>query len=114
MKTFADKPAPSPTTRAAILALLRADPGVTAAHRARILAAFDATTTGKPPKGWLPASEVAKATGLHLSRLLRLIDAGKVAGRREGGRLVLVNMEEVAAYADANPPRRGRPPRKCP
>lgn len=91
------KPTPSPATRAAIVALLRADPGVTATHRARILAAFDAV--GERPKGLQPVSVVAASLGLSLPTVMRWIEAGEVAGRREGDRLTLVNREEVAAYA---------------
>ncbi len=104
-------PTPSPATRAALVALLRADPGITTTHRNRILAAFDGGEgRGRTrPHGWEPASAVAAALGIPLTTLLRWLDAGKVEGRRIGERLTLVHREEVAAYAADHPARQSKP-----
>lgn len=98
---------PSPATRAALVALLKSDSAITATHRARILAAFDASTNERP-KGWLPASAVAKSLSLSLSTVMLWADGGRVEARRVGDRLTLVNQEEVAAYAAAHPRRGSR------
>lgn len=104
---------PSPATRAAIVALLKADAGVSLAHRARILAAFDAPD-GAPPDGFRPASEVARTVGMNLATLLRWAERGVVAGRRVGSRLVLVREAEVKKMLAVSPPRRGRRPGSVP
>lgn len=102
---------PSPATRAALVALLRADKGVSATRRARVLAAFDAEegAAGRPA-GWGPASIAAKKNDIHLATLLGWADRGKIQSRRVGERLTLVNLEEVAAYAALHPRRPRTPP----
>jgi len=99
---------PSPATRAALVAILKADKAISVTHRARILAAFDAPVSERPA-GWLPASAVARKVGVSLNAVLQWIDKGNVAARRVGDRLTLVNTEEVAAYA-ATRPKRGQKP----
>lgn len=101
---------PASATRAALVALLRADKGISATHRARILAAFDAPDgeAGRP-EGWVPASVAAKKNGIYLTTLLDWAEAGKVASRRVGDRLTLVNLEEVSAFAALHPRRTRRP-----
>ena len=102
---------PSLATRAAIAAILEADNGLSAKHRARVLAVLDAPD-GSPERaaGWIPASLAAVQVGVHLSSLVRWIDAGKVHSRKEAGeRSTLVSIAEVAAYAAAHPNKRRGP-----
>ncbi len=104
---------PSIATRAAIAALLAADNGLSPKHRARVLAVLDAPD-GSPERaaGWLPASVAAAQLGIHLSSLVRWIEAGKVHSRKAAGeRATLVSLPEVTAYAAAHPnKRRGTAP----
>lgn len=103
---------PSLATRAAIAAILDADNGLSAKHRARVLAVLDAPD-GSPERaaGWVPASVAAVQVGVVLSTLVRWIDAGKVHSRKAAGeRATLVSLAEVSAFAAAHPhKRRGTP-----
>ena len=99
---------PSLATRTAISALLSADSGLSPKHRARVLAVLDAPD-GSPERaaGWVPASVAAVQLGIHLSSLVRWIEAGKVHSRKAAGeRATLVSFPEVKAYADAHPNKR--------
>jgi transposase-like protein len=96
---------PSIATRAAIAAVLDADPGLSPQHRARVLRTLHAPD-GDPDRaaGWLPSSLVAAQLGIHPSSLSRWIQAGKVHSRKGmGERAVLVSAAEVASYAAAHP-----------
>ncbi len=96
---------PSIATRAAVAAVLDADPGLSPKHRERVLRALDAPD-GDPDRaaGWLPSSLVAAQLGIHPSSLSRWIQAGKVHSRKGmGERAVLVSAAEVASYAAAHP-----------
>lgn len=99
---------PSPATRAALLAILKTDPGISPAHRAEILAAFDRKAAPPPAADLAPVSAVARDLGLYVPTVLRWIERGVVQGHRQGERLTLVSRAEVAAYVAANPPRKGR------
>lgn len=99
---------PSPATRAALLALLKTDPGISPAHRAEILAAFDRKAAPPAAADLAPVSAVARDLGLYVPTVLRWIERGVVQGHRQGERLTLVSRAEVAAYVAANPPRKGR------
>lgn len=106
MKENQSENTPSPATRVALVALLRADKGISSTHRARILAAFDAgATEAGRPAGWGPASVAAKKNDIYLATLLGWANRGKIQSRRVGERLTLVNFEEVAAYAALHPRR---------
>ena len=102
---------PSLATRAGIAALLAADPGLSPKHRARVLAVLDAPD-GSPDRaaGWIPASVAAAQMGIHLSTLLRWIEAGKVHSRKGmGERATLVSLPEISAFAAAHPHRKRGP-----
>lgn len=102
---------PSLATRAGIAALLSADSGLSAKHRARVLAVLDAPD-GSPERaaGWVPASVAAVQVGVHLSTLLRWMDAGKVHSRKTAGeRSTLVHLAEVSDFAAAHPHKRRGP-----
>lgn len=101
---------PSPATRAALLALLKTDPGISPAHRAEILAAFDRKTAPPAAADLAPVSAVARSLGLYVQTVVRWIERGVIEGHRQGERLTLVSRSEVAAYVAANPPRKGRRP----
>ncbi len=90
---------PSPITRAAIAAVLQADPGVSPSLKARVLAAFDSETDTPRLAGWVPASIAAKQAGVSLPTILRWADKGAIASRRQGERVTLVNADEVTGYA---------------
>lgn len=99
---------PSLATRAAIAAILEADSGLSPKHRARVLAVLEAPD-GSPDRaaGWIPANVAAAQMGIHLSTLLRWIDAGKVHSRKAAGeRAILVSLAEVADFAAAHPNKR--------
>ena len=85
-------------TRTRLIALLRADKTISAAHRARIVAAFD-DRDGERPAGWGAASIVAKDLDLPLESILRWADEGRIEARRLGARLTLVCPAEVARHA---------------
>lgn len=100
---------PSLATRKAVAALLSADNGLSAKHRARVLAVLDAPD-GIPEReaGWLPATIAAARLGVNLSTLVRWIDAGKVHCRKTAGeRSTLVSWGEVSKFATDHP-RKGR------
>ena len=101
---------PSPATRAALIALLRADKGISPPHRHRVIAAFDAGT-GARPLGWVSATQAALKIGVAASSVLRWAEEGKIQSRHAGERFVLVDADEVAAYAAAHPQKTGPKPR---
>lgn len=107
VSTMNPKTPQASSTRAQLVALLRADPSISATRRARILAAFDAPEgdAGRPV-GFIPASLAAKEIGVSLPTVLRWCESGAVASRRLGDRVTLVDREEIAAYASTRPRRK--------
>ena len=91
MKT---NPAILPATRAAIVAVLDTDSGLTPAHRARILAACDSVADEPAPVRGMSAAAAAKYLGKHPATLSRWIADGRLTGEKVEGRFLL-SLESV-------------------
>ena len=82
-------------TRIAVEALIDADKGINAQHRAAILQALDA-----PPEAvheYMTATAAAVDLGVATITVCRWIDAGRLAGFRVGDRTTVVSAASVAA-----------------
>jgi len=51
--------------------------------------------------GWLPAAQVARALGVHVSTIYRAASDGKVAGRRVGRAWYVQKASILAYYGNA-------------
>lgn len=63
----------------------------------------------------LSVHQVAEVTAMSVTSIRRLVDAGKIAAIRPGGRKILLRESDVLAFLDASTERRGpdwHPPRK--
>ena len=99
----------NPATRAAIVAILDTDPGLTAAHRARIMAACDSLADApSPPVRGMSAAAVAKSLGRHPATISRWIAEGRLTGEKVEGRFLLSpeSVEALRASLSSTSPSR--------
>ncbi len=92
----------SPTTRAAIVAVLDTDSALSPAQRAPIIAACDSIADPAPaqaPQG-MTALAAARYLGRHPATLSRSISEGKLTGEKVAGRFLL-SLESVEAMRES-------------
>ncbi len=85
----------SSATRAAVDAVIRADPGISPLHRSAILRALD-TPPGASPLH-LTATDAAERLGVSVLTVTRWIDKGKLDGFRIGQRTTAATVASVQA-----------------